>query len=515
MTLNADNKRIAKNTMMLYIRMIVSLIVSLYTSRVILAALGVTDYGLNNVVSGIISMFTFVNSSLSVATTRFLTYELGVGNTSSFRNIFSMSINLHIVLSLMILILGETIGLWILLNELVIPENRVVACIWIYQVSILSCILNTINVPYISALIAHERMGAFGYMTILDNVLKLLIVYVLVIIPADRLIVYSWLFFAMNLISLLIYQIYCRKKIPGTNYSFSWNVKLFQSMFSFTGWSSLVHIANFASSQGLNMLLNVFFGPVVNAARGVTNQVNIAIYKLSSSFQTALNPQITKNYAQNNQDRVFQLFSASSRLAYYVIFIISLPIALEAPYILRLWLRDVPEYTVQFLRVILCMNLIEALANPIYAVVEATGKIKRFQIVNGLVILLIFPISYLFLKFLDISPVSIFIIQLFFSFVGQICRQMMFQKIINIGFTPYYINILKPILAITILSLFFSISFSILIGQPYNLYLLILYTLVYILIVVTLIWLLGLKPEEKKIVSEKILKYIKSNIYGC
>ena len=320
---STNNKRIAKNTLMLYVRMLFSMIVSLFTSRVVLQTLGVEDYGIFNVVGGVITMFTFINAAMVSSTQRYLNFELAKGNSQRLRSVFNTSLQIHGLIAIAIIVLGETLGLWFVLNKLVIPESRMTAALWVYQCSILACSVNIMSAPYNADIIAHEEMSAFAYISILEVSLKLLIVYLLVVSPIDKLIAYAILTLSVQLLIRFIYSHYCHKHFEESYIEFNVNKVLFKEMSGFAGWSFFGNLAAILYTQGLNMMLNIFFGPVVNAARGIAVQVQSAVQQFVSGFQTALNPQITKNYAVGDLEQMhnlmFRLFS------FAVLFISSSP----------------------------------------------------------------------------------------------------------------------------------------------------------------------------------------------
>lgn len=318
MSINRENnKRIAKNTLLLYIRMLFIMVVSLYTSRIVLATLGISDYGIYNVVGGIVIMLSFLNGAMSSATQRYLTFELGKGNFSRFQSVFSTTIQIHVLLSLCIILLAETIGLWFLLNKMQIPVNRLTASIWVYQCSIITAVISIMSVPYNAAVIAHERMSAFAYISVLEVALKLIIVILLPMINCDRLITYSLLIMLVQLLIRLCYSIYCNRHIKEAKYKHRYERNLMKEIFSFAGWSFVGHFASVMHTQGVNVLLNMFFGPIVNAARGIAVQVQMAVFQFCGNFQTALNPQITKTYAQGDLESMNRLIYRSTRFSFF------------------------------------------------------------------------------------------------------------------------------------------------------------------------------------------------------
>lgn len=447
-----NNKRIAKNTLLLYARMLFLMVISLYTSRVVLNTLGVEDYGINNVVSGFIGMLGFLSGSLGAASSRFITYDLGVGNMYVMKKTFGNIVTIHLLLAVIIFILGETVGLWFVLNKLQIPENRMTAAIWVYQFSIFSFMLSIVSVPYNATIIAHERMKAFAYISIVDAILKLLIVYLLVVIPYDKLIIYAILFFCIQIFDRVVYGVYCYKHFEETKTKLAFNKKLFKEIFSFAVWTMNGNLAVIGYTQGINVLLNMFFGPVVNAARGVAVQVQGVVTGFCNNFQMALNPQLTKSYAQNDLEHMQQLLKVSSKFSFFLLFIISLPLILEAPLVLKWWLGIVPEHTVNFLRLILCSSMLIALSNPLVVSVHATGKIKKFQVIEGTMLLCIVPIAYVLLKFFDIRPEYVFCVHIAVEILTQYVRVRIVLPMISMKCIDYFKEVIVPIIKVIVIT---------------------------------------------------------------
>ncbi len=447
-----NNKRIAKNTLLLYARMLFLMVISLYTSRVVLNTLGVEDYGINNVVSGFIGMLGFLSGSLGAASSRFITYDLGIGDMPTMKRTFGNIVTIHLLLAVIILILGETIGLWFVLNKLQIPENRMTAALWVYQFSIFSFMLSIVSVPYNATIIAHERMKAFAYITIVDAVLKLLIVYLLVVIPYDKLIIYAILFFCIQVFDRVVYGVYCYRHFEETKTKLAFNKKLFKEIFSFAVWTMNGNLAVIGYTQGINVLLNMFFGPVVNAARGVAVQVQGVVTGFCNNFQMALNPQLTKSYAQNDLEHMQQLLKVSSKFSFFLLFIISLPLILEAPLVLKWWLGIVPEHTVNFLRLILCSSMLIALSNPLVVSVHATGKIKKFQVIEGTMLLCIVPIAYVLLKFFGIRPEYVFCVHIAVEILTQYVRVRIVLPMISMKCIDYFKEVIVPIIKVIVIT---------------------------------------------------------------
>lgn len=453
-----NNKRIAKNTLLLYLRMLFLMAVSLYTSRVVLNTLGVEDFGIYNVVGGIVAMFSFINGAMSTGTQRFLTFELGREDMEQLRKVFSTSIVIHGIISILIIILAESIGLWFFYEKMVIPADRIEAALWVYQLSILSTIVMIMSVPYNATIIAHEKMSAFAYISVLEVVLKLAIVYVLMIGHIDKLKLYSILMFLVQLLIRLIYSSYCNRHFQETKAHIKlWDSKLFREMLSFTGWNMWGNCAVIAFTQGINLLLNMFFGPAVNAARGVAVQVQNTVNQFSHNFQTALNPQITKSYATGDWKYMHSLVYRSSKFTFFLLLFLSLPIMLETETILQVWLKTVPQYTVTFLRLMLCITIIDAIANPLMVSAAATGKIKIYQGVVGGILLCILPVSWSVLK-LGGDPTSVFIVHLCICIIAFIVRLFIIRPMIRLTLLDYFKKVILNCLIVGMISLIIPLA---------------------------------------------------------
>lgn len=458
-----NNKRIAKNTLMLYIRMFLTLVVSLYTSRVVLNTLGVEDFGIYNVVGGIITMFTFINAAMVSSTQRYLNFELATGNNEKLRSVFNTSIQIHAFIALIIVVLGETVGLWFLMNKLVIPTVRETAAMYVYQCSIVVCVINIMSAPYNAAIIAHEKMSAFAYISILDVSLKLFIVYLLLWSPFDKLVAYAVLILLVQLFIRYIYTRYCHKHFEESYFQAKIDKRLFKEMSGFAGWSFVGNLASILFTQGLNMMLNIFFGPIVNAARGIAVQVQSTVTQFVTGFQTALNPQITKLYALGDLEQMHCLMFRSARFSFLLLFFISLPVLFETNFLLTLWLKTVPKDTVIFTQLILCVSLLFTIANPCTIANQATGNVKVYQIVVGGILLTILPISYMLLK-LGAPAYSVFIVHFCAEIVAQISRMVMLRKNINLSIVQYikhiYVPIILTVITSIILPLFIHMQFE-------------------------------------------------------
>lgn len=450
--ISENNKRIAKNTLLLYFRMLFMMIVSLYTSRIVLGTLGIEDFGIYNVVGGIVAMFTFLNGAMATSTQRYLTFELGrEGNIEQMKKVFNTSIIIHALISISILLLAETIGLWFMYSYMTIPESRMDAALWVYQFSILSMIVLVMSVPYNACIIAHEKMKAFAYISVLEVILKLLVVYILVFGAIDKLKLYAILIFCVQLLIRFIYGDYCRRHFKETHIQFVLNKKMLKEMTGFAGWNLVGSISFLGVVQGLNILLNIFFGPAVNAARGIAVQVQGTISNFSTNFQTALNPQITKSYANEDLDYMHQLIFKSAKYSFLLLFFLSLPLMIEMQQILGWWLKIVPDHTVNFTRLVLISTMIDCMANSLIVSAQATGRVRAYQICVGGILLLIVPLSYVCLLFIDI-PEIVFIVNIFISLCAQIVRLYLLRKLISLNVYDYFKEVILKVISVSLLS---------------------------------------------------------------
>ena len=501
MSQTSDNKRIAKNTLLLYVRMLFMMAVSLYTSRVVLNALGVNDYGIYNVVGGVITMLGFLTGSMGAASSRYITYDLGRGDRSVMRKTFGNILSIHSILAGIILIIGETAGLWFVMTQLQIPEERAMAAIWVYQFSILSSVLAVLSVPYNATIIAHEKMSAFAYISIADAVLKLLTAYILVIVPYDKLIIYAILIFCIQAFDHIVYGVYCARHFSETRTGPSYDWRMFREIFAFAGWTMNGNLAVIGYTQGLNILLNIFFGPAVNAARGVAVQVQSVCQQFCTNFQMALNPQLTKSYAQGNLDGMHRLLIKSSKFSFYILFFIVLPLMFEAEFVLRLWLGIVPEHTVSFLRLILIVGLLYTLSNPIIVSVHATGKLKKFQIIEGTMLLTILPVAYIMLRFFGIRPEYVFVVHIAVELITQYARLRIVLPMIGMRLNVYLRQIIVPICIVAIFAPLIPFAANTLTDNEWPRFLITGITCV--LCISILVYFAGCTPSERAFLREK------------
>lgn len=497
-----SNKGIAKNTLILYLRMIFILCVGLYTSRIILNTLGVEDYGIYNVVGGFVAFFSFLNGAMATATQRFITFELARGDVEMQITTFSTAVIIHFSIALLIVVVAETVGLWFVCHKLVIPQARFVAAMWVYQFSILTMFISIISIPYNAAIIAHEKMSAFAYISILDTILKLIIVYFLTIVGSDKLILYAALLFGISLLDRLIYGIYCKRHFIEARVKLIFDKKMFQAMSNIAGWSLLGNVAGVFYTQGLNVLLNIFFGPAVNAARAIAVTIQGVVTGFVSNFQMALNPQITKSYAIGDLSRMHSLVFASSKYSFFLLLLIALPIMIETQTILTLWLKVVPDHTVWFVRLMLCILLIDALSNPLMISAQAVGRVKVYQSVVGGLLLFILPVAYAALK-LGGKPETVFMVHMLIAVAALICRVVIVGRMVSFSFSSYAYKVLLPVISVSALATCISIGLFGIVPEGG-----ILKTALIIVLTLTIssatILLVGLNHSERDLVHSKI-----------
>ena len=449
---SSSNKRIAKNTLFLYLRMILVLVVSLYTTRVVLNALGVVDYGINNVVAGFVSMFAFLNTSMSNGIQRFYNFKLGKEGEEALTKVYNMAVLIQGILAVIIVILLETVGLWYLETKMVIPIDRMPTARWIYQFSVLSLVLVIMQIPYSAAIMAHERMNYYAYVSIIDVGLKLAVALWIPHARHDKLLVYGAYILLVHVVNFLMYFIYSKYNFKSIKLQKQFHKDLFKDMLSFSGWNVLGTFAYMLKNQGLNVLLNAFFGHVVNAARGVSATVSGAIHGFQGNIVTAFRPQTVQSYAAGNYSRVKSLMFSLSKISYLMLFMLSMPVIVELPYILHLWLGDaVPEYTVPFTMLILINMIIGGLNTPITQVIHATGRIRNYQIGTSIVMCSILPISWLFLK-LGGSPIVVYVVSLCITCVNQVVCMLILRQEFSYSIKEYLKSVILPCFLVSLVS---------------------------------------------------------------
>lgn len=452
MTNTDNNKRIAKNTLFLYFRMILVLLVSLITTRIVLKALGVIDYGIYNVVAGFVSMFAFLNTSMSNGIQRFYNFRLGVNEEASVTDVYNTALQIQGLLAIVILILLETAGVWYIHTQMVIPAERFDTAMWVFQFSVFSMLLMVMQIPYSAAIMAYERMDYYAYVGIFDVVAKLVIAYMLMTTSSDRLLLYGFLNLLVSIVSFFLYLIYSKRNFKYLKLRIKHYKEYFKPMLSFSGWNIFGSFAYMIKGQGLNMLLNVFFGPIVNAARGVSNMIMSAIQGFQGNIVIAFRPQLIKSYSAGEHSRVKKLFYSLSKISYLMLAMLSIPIIMELDYILSLWLGDViPDYTKSFTVLILVNMIISSLNTPVSQVVHATGKMKKYQIATSIVICGILPISWVFLK-MGYDPNSVYVISLTMTIVNQFVCNIYLKRIFPYSLSEYFKKVIIPCSIFTLLA---------------------------------------------------------------
>ena len=447
----SNTKRIAKNTLLLYIRQILVLLVGLYTVRLTLSTLGTQDYGIYNVVAGVVVSFSFINTAMASGTQRFLNFFLGKENAQKLRDVYSSSVLLHILIALLFGIFSETIGLWFVIYKLNIPLHRCSAVLWVYQVTIISTVLNILCVPYNAIIIAYEKMAFFAQMSIIEVVLKLLVVFLLLVIPFDKLIIYSILICIITLFTFVTYLVYCKKYFDIARFEVPTEKKIIYDIISFSGWSLLGAAANVSCLYGVNAVLNIFTNVTVNAAMGIANQVNNAVYSFARNFQIAFNPQIIKSYSSGEIDYFINLICRTAKLSFFLLLFLTLPLCLNIDFVLMIWLKNVPDYTVVFIQLILINSLIEVLNGPLWMSIQATGDIRNYQIIVSLLIFINLPLSLVAL-YMGANPVLILYMRIGLAVVTTFWRVFFLQKRIHLSALYFIMQVIVRCIAVALIS---------------------------------------------------------------
>ena len=499
-----NNKRIAKNTLLLYVRMLFLMVVSLFTSRVILNTLGVEDFGIYNVVGGIVAMFTIISGSLTSAISRFLTFELGKGDKEKLKTIFSTSVNIQLGLSAIIILIGEIVGIWFMNNQMNIPAERMMAANYILQCSLGIFVLNLLSVPYNASIVAHEKMGAYAYISILDIVLKLAVAYAIMLSPFDRLISYGVLLLAESIFIRLIYGLYSKRNFEECTYHLIYDKAVLRKMVSFAGWNFLGVTAGTLNTQGVNILMNVYYGVTVNAARGIAVQASAAISQFVHSFTTAVNPQITKSYATGDMTYMHTLVCQSSKFSAYLFLLMAIPLSVETSEIFEIWLKNPPEYAVLFFRLSLLGTLMDSvLSNSLMTAIFATGDIKKYQIYVTICGGMVFPLTWL-AYLMGASPDSTYIIYFIIYCVVLYVRLHVIQQKVHLQIKEYARRVLVKFIPVAVLSYLVPISIAYL--MPASFGRILITTIVSVVITCAIIYSIGLTIGERNMVMSKVKK---------
>lgn len=507
----SSNRIIAKNTIFLYFRMMFTMLVTLYTSRVILDVLGITDYGLYQAAGGIVGMLSFINGALSGGVSRFLTFELGTGDKDRLKKTFSTTLVIHLVLAALFLLLCETIGLWFLYEKLVIPDERLPAVVAVYHLSVATAVVNLLSVPYNASIISHEHMGVYAWLSVFDCSAKLLIVYLLGIGGFDKLLAYAFLILLLQAGIWFYYNRYCASHFEETKFSFFFDKLVFKRIFGFSGWSLFAQGSIALNSQGILLLLNMFFTPSVVAARSISIQVNMAANQFVSNFRTAVNPQIVKRYAANDREGSKQLLLASTKYSYYLMWVVCLPLILLAQPVLKLWLVEVPDYTVIFLQLIMIQSLFQVFDTSFYTALYAKGQLRENALISPTLGFLAFPVIYLLFK-AGYSPVALSWAMLsVYALLGLVVKPLLLTRIVDYSWGDIW-QVFRPCLIVTIVSLpipllvdYFWISLDSLWQDA-------LLLLISIICVGISVWFFGLDRQMRNMVTKNI-KIIKKSIF--
>ncbi len=507
MNTQANNTRIARNTMMLYCRLLITIVVTLYVSRVLLGALGVEDYGTYNVVGGVVTMFTMISTALSSAISRFITFELGKGGESSrLRLIFSTSIVIQIIIAVVIAILVESVGIWFLENKMIIPIERMESARWVLHFSLIALVFKIMSAPYSATIIAHERISAYAYISIVDVVLTLAAALAISAAPSDRLTLYAALIAASAFVVQIIYILYCRGHFSECRFRWVFDKPLMGEMFSFAGWNFIGSSSAILRDHGGNILLNIFGGGVaVNAARAISMQVNGAVMSFVTNFMVALNPQITKSYASGDREYMMTLVFQGSRLSFYMLLFLSMPIMVSTPYILNMWLGGVPEFSVIFVRLALIFGLCETLSQPLITAMLATGRIRNYQIVVGGLQLMNIPISYVLLR-LGYPPQVVLFVAIFISWCCLAARLYMLRGMIALSVKGFVRRVVANVVVVAALAA--VVPWWTMRYIPYNMWGTVAISLVSVCATLGAIYCVGCNSAERKFINQQTGRFL-------
>jgi len=508
MSQTSNTKRIAKNTLMLYFRQILIMLVSLYTVRVVLNVLGAEDYGIYNVVAGVVTMFSFLSGAMATASQRYFSFDLGKNDEEHLKTTFSVTFQIYVLLALVVVVLAETLGLWFVNNKLVIPPERMTAANWIFQAAIVSFLLTLITTPYMASIIAHENMNVYAYVSIVEAALKLGIVFLLRIIPADKLIVYGILLASVAIINTSIYRLYCHRHYEECKFCFVKDLALFKEMVSYSGWNLFGTLAGVFKGQITNILLNLYFGSVVNAARAIASQVNSAVSSFAQSFTTAIRPPIIKTFASGEKEKSFIFVCRGSKYTFFLLFMLALPLCLEMNIVLRIWLKNPPVDAVLFTRLVIIETVFVSLSYSIMTLSQATGKIKLYQGIVGGILLLNLPVSWIALKF-GAPAYSVMLIAICVEIIAFFSRIIIVKHLTYFSIRLFFLKTMLPCFLVALMTSLIPTLVFFVMKENFLRLLIIVITSVAGMIVSVLF--VGMTKEERKSAIEKINKKFKCN----
>ena len=502
---SANNKRIAKNTLLLYIRMIVIMLVTLYTSRVVLDALGESDYGIYSVVGGVVVMCSVLSGSLSGAISRYITYELGTGNKERLARIFSTSVNIQILMGLVVFVLCEIVGVWFLNEKMNIPVGRMGAANFALQCSILTFVAELISVPYNATIIAHERMGVFAYAAILEAILKLSVAGLVFFSVFDKLIVYAILILGVSVLLRVCYGLYCRKHFEEARYRLVLDKPLLKEMAGFAGWNLFGNTAYVFSTQGVSMLMNIFFGVTANAARAVAVQVDAAVTRFVDNFMVALNPQITKSYASGDREYLFKLMFRGTKYSFFIMYLFIVPLVLEADTVLEIWLKEVPADTAVFMRLVLISTLMTLLGNAMLTTILATGRVRGYQMAAASVACLVFPFTWMAYRW-GCPAYATYIIYILVYFSLNFVRLFFLKRLMDFPVRHFVRSVFGRIVGYAVLA--FAVPSFFVLGMQPSFSRLLLVCFVSLFWSLVCIYFIGLETDERTFFKSKAKKLL-------
>ncbi len=504
-----DQKRIAKNTMLLYVRIGLIMLVSLYTSRVVLDALGEIDFGIYNAVGGIVLMFSFLCSTMSTSCQRFYSYETGRNDLERLQQTFSLCFMVFVVIVIVVVVLAETVGLWLLDSKMNVVD-RSDAAMWVFQCSVLLFVFTIVRTPYMGMVIAKEKMKVFAYLSVVEVFGNLAIAILIQHYGGDRLVLYAVLMMLVNMLVSLFYIVYCHSFYKECRLRFYWNKSRFMEMLGFAGWNMIGSLSGLCKSHGLNLLLNIFFGPAVNAARGLAYKVFATMQTFVDNFFMAVRPQLIKSYSSGDVDGMLKLVCQSSKFSYFLMFAIALPLFLETPVLLDAWLKNVPDYTVLFTRLVIVNGLIEVLVNPLASSMQAYGKIRNYQLVCGGFILTILPISYLLLK-LGFPAETVFYVSIVVCALAILARLAFVRRCVGLSLKDYFRTAFVPMIMISVISIPVPVCIEMMVGGVLPRFIAVVASS--LLVTALSVYFVGLTPTERKHTNNAMLN-LKNKIFG-